>query len=245
MNRTVSCKQCGEVVLDFTPNEDDFQAIVRALSNGSKGIAAGEFKYFAKCSGQEAISWVEHLLSCAYAWPSALSDQSILTQVDSAFAGVVKPEHFTDYAHCDECSEHDHTLRARTRTSLRRCDLGNGGWDPITFSSAEGIGYLFPALARFALLPDVWRENSWYACQFLSHMAWDGCKNRFLAWCAPVQRSAVHSLLEYLSATRGEAVAQHSSQDDLQAALAAWQPPDSFIESTSPCKLNAASHLNH
>ncbi len=229
MSRTVSCKQCGEVVLDFTPTEDDFQAVARALSNGSKSIAAGEFKYFAKCSDEEAMSWVAHLLNCAYAWPNAESDQSVLNQIDNAFAAVVKPEHFTDYAHCDECNEHNNTLRARTRETLRRRDLGNSGWDPITFSSAEGIGYFFPSLARFALLPDAWRDNSWYACQFLSLMAWDSCENKFLVWCSPAQRSAVYSFLKHLSATRGEAVVQHSSQDDLQAALAAWQPPNRVV----------------
>ena len=225
MSRTVSCKQCGAVVLDFTPTGGDFQSVVRALSNGSKSLAAGEFKYFATCSDEEASSWVAHLLNCTYAWPNAQSDQSVLNQIDSAFSGVVKPEHFTNYSHCDECNEHNNTLRARTRATLLRRDLGNAGWDPITFSCAEGIGYFFPSLARFALLPDVWPDNSWYACQLLSHLKWDGCENKFFVWCSPTQRSAVYSLLEHLSVTRGEEVACHSSQADLQEALSVWQPP--------------------
>lgn len=224
MQPTISCTHCGEVVLDFTPSEDDFQGVIRALLNGSQGLAAGEFKYFAQCSNQEAVAWVAHLLNCAYAWPYAASDQHVLGQIDSAFSGVVKPEHFTDYAHCDECSEHDNTLRAKTRETLRRSDLGNAGWDPITFSSAQGIGYLFPSLTRFALLPDVWRDNSWYACQLLSHLASDNDKNRFLAWCSTAQRCAVHAFLVHLSTTRREAVSHCPSQMDLQTALSAWQP---------------------
>jgi len=225
MSQTISCKQCGEAILDFTPTEADFEAIARALSNGSQSLAAGEFKYFAACSDDEARSWVAHLLSCAHAWPCAQADQSVLDQIDRAFADVVKPEHFTDYTHCDECNEHNNTLRARTRETLRRSELGNCGWDPITFSSAEGIGYFFPALARFALLPDVWRDNSWYACQLFSHMAWDGAENRFLAWCSSAQHSAVYALLEHLSATRADAVARYACQGDLQSALTVWRPP--------------------
>ncbi|MEY4562875.1 MAG: hypothetical protein RLZZ618_2152 [Pseudomonadota bacterium] len=224
MTPMLSCKHCTKVVLHFTPTDDALQSVVRALSNGSKGLAAGEFKYFSNCSDEEAAAWVEHLLQCAHAWPNAQADQNVLTLIDSAFADVVKPEHFTDYTHCDECNEHDTMLRARTRDSLRRSDLGNPGWDPITFSRAEGIGYFFPVLARFALLPDVWRDNEWYAGQFLSHIAWDGRENRFLLWCTPQQRIVVHAFLTHFSATRGNAALSCAIQDDLQAGLAAWQP---------------------
>lgn len=222
MTRTIPCKYCGDSILDFIPSQDDFQAVVRALLNGSKGLAAGEFQYFAQCSGSESAAWVGHLLKCAYAWPTAPSDRDVLDQIDSAFSEVAKPTHFTDYAHCDECNEHDTTLRARTRETLRRSDLGNPGWDPITFSTAHGIGYLFPSLVRFALLPDVWRDNSWYACQLVSHLAYDGCNNRFLGWCSSVQRGVVHGFLTHLWTTRAESLSESSSQKDLQAALAAW-----------------------
>lgn len=220
---TTPCPHCGASTIAFTPAEGDFEAVVRALANGSKALAAGEFKWFAQCIDAQAKAWVAHLLHCAHAWPQAEADEAVLAQVEAAFAGVDKPEHFTDRSHCDECREHDDTLRARTRDTLRRSDLGNAGWDPITFSSADGIGYFFPALARFALLPDVWPDHSWYADQLLSHLAWDGADNRFLAWCTPAQRSAVHALLEHLAATREKAVAQCRFQDDLQAALGVWR----------------------
>lgn len=220
---TVSCPHCAAVVIDFSPAEADFQTVVRALANGSRTLAAGEFKYFAQCSDAEASAWVAHLLNCAHAWPHAQADEAVLALVDTAFDGVDKPEHFTNHTHCDECQEHDDTLRARTRETLRRSDLGNSGWDPITFSSAQGIGYYFPSLARFALLPDVWPDDSWYADQLLSHLASQGRNNDFLAWCSPLQRSAVHALLTHMAATRGQAVAQHRCLDELQAALATWE----------------------
>lgn len=222
---TTPCPHCGTTTIVVTPSEAQFEAVVRALANGSKTLAAGEFRYFAQCTDAEATAWVAHLLHCAHAWPQAEADEAVLALVEAAFAGVDKPDHFTDRTHCDECREHDDTLRACTRGTLRRSDLGNAGWDPITFSSADGIGYFFPALARFALLPDVWPDHSWYAGQLLSHLAWDGQDNRFLVWCSPLQRRAVHALLAHVAATRKEAVAQHACLDDLQAALAVWQAP--------------------
>lgn len=220
---TATCPHCGATTISFMPGEADFAAVVRALHNGSKTLAAGEFRYFAQCTDAEATAWVAHLLNCAHAWPQAEADEAVLAQVEAAFAGLDKPEHFTDRTHCDECREHDDTLRGRTRDTLHREDLGVAGWDPITFSSAEGIGYFFPALARFALLPDAWRDRGWYADQLIPHLAWDGADNRFLTWCTPAQRSAVHALLAHLAATREKAVAQCQVQKELQAALAVWQ----------------------
>lgn len=149
----------------------------------------------------------------------------MLRRIEQAFAEVHKPEHFTNYTHCDECKEHDDTLRGRTRENLRRQDLGNGGWDPLCFSSAEGIGYYFPTLARFALLPDAWRDHGWYGSQLLWHLAHDAGNNRFLAWCSPEQCNAIHAFLQHMLRTRLEPVTSHGSEDELRGALSAWAPP--------------------
>lgn len=224
------CEHCGVLVPRFAVNEQEFQAVVKAISDGSKTIAASELRYFVQCRESEAQTWVDHLLSCAHAWPLAEADQEVLRCIDHAFEGLSKPEHFTNHTHCDECKEHDKTLRARTRETLRREELGNAGWDPITFSSEEGIGYLFPALARFALLPDVWRQHSWYGSQLLSHLSWDGGSNRFLVWCSPRQRDAVYCFLIHLAATRRAAIERGSDENELLTALAAWRPPSPSMQ---------------
>lgn len=218
------CQHCGALVPRFDVNDEQFQAIVKAIADGSKTIAAAELRHFAQCSEAEARAWVDHLLSCPYAWPSAEADEQVLRCIDVAFADIAKPEHFTNYTHCSECEDHDKTLRARTRETLRREDLGNAGWDPITFSSEQGIAYLFPALARFALHPDVWTDYGWYGSQLLFHLSYDGGSNRFLAWCSPTQRDAVYALLKHLSETRRSVIELGLDEDLLEAALAAWEP---------------------
>lgn len=221
------CEHCGALVPRFDVDDEQFQAIVKAIADGSKTIAAAELRHFAQCSEPEAHAWVDHLLSCPYAWPLAEADEEVLRHIGQAFAGISKPEHFTNYGHCDECEEHDNVLRARTRETLRREDLGSAGWDPITFSSEQGIAYLFPALARFALLPDVWVNRDWYGSQLLSHLSYEGGSNRFLAWCSPTQRDAVYALLKHLSETRRAAIELGLDDHSLKAALAAWQPMSS------------------
>lgn len=83
------------------------------------------------------------------------TDATVLAAVGAGFAGVGQPEHFTDFAHCCGCAERDELLRSRNRDTLKIEDVGNPGWDPLCFCSAEGITY-FPALAlQPACRPDV------------------------------------------------------------------------------------------
>ena len=233
------CKYCRTLIPRFDLGSQAFEAVVRALSNGSKTLVAAELRHFVQCREVEAQTWVNHLLTCAHAWPSTEADQKLFSSIDQAFDGIAKPEHFTNYEHCGECKEHDDTLRKGTRETLRREDLGNAGWDPITFSSVEGMGYYFPVLARFALLPDVWTDHSWYGSQLLSHLSWDGGTNRFLAWCSPKQRDAVYALLNHLMATRMPAITNYGDEDALLNALVSWQPPNPSLQRT----LNGAAEL--
>jgi hypothetical protein len=219
-----ACKSCGVVTLHILPSEDDLQIVSRALSGGSKTLAAAELKHIAGCGEAEAKTWLDHLLNCAAAWPTAEADEAILKRVHSAFESVPKPEHFTNFEHCSECKEHDDTLRAATRETIKREALGNCGWDPITFSSADGIAYYFPTLARLALLPHIWPYHGWYGDQLLSHLAPSSQDARFLVWCSPFQRSAVYAFIEHMAATRAVAINNFGCDDYLHAALLAWEP---------------------
>lgn len=219
-----TCSYCRALVPQLVVIGPAFDAVERALPSGSRTLASLELKHFVGCSDGEAQAWVDHLLSCAYAWPTADSDALVIQCIDQAFVGIDKPEHFMDYTHCPECAEHDATLRAKTRETLKRQDLGDAGWDPILFCSEDGIAYSFPALARVALLPAVWRDNSWYGSQLLSHLSIEGAANRFLAWCSPTQRSAVYALLQHMMTTRLEAISEYGDHDALLDALSAWNP---------------------
>ena len=74
----------------------------------------------------------------------------ILRLVETAFAAVPRPEHFTSYLHCDECQEHDELMRSRDRASLTVEDVGDT-WTPLPMLTPEGYRYYFPALVRLAL----------------------------------------------------------------------------------------------
>ena len=150
-----------------------------------------------------------------------LGDAHVLEVIDTAFLGVVKPEHFTNYEHCEECAERDETLRLHDRATLKVQDIGNPGWDPLCFASPQGKAYYFPALARFALAPPTC-EYGWYGGQLLFHLTSGGQYNEFLAYCSPEQRHAVALLLEHVVTTRASASEVLNSQDELLQAHELW-----------------------
>lgn len=144
-----------------------------------------------------------------------VSDDEVLAEIDAAFGRSPRPEHFTDYTHCDECAEHDDLLRSRDRASLQLTDINNPGWDPICFCSPEGIAYLMPALARFAL-KEPQEGTDWYGRQLLFHLYQGAEYNAFHASCSDQQRRAISSLLGHFVETRAS-LAEFDADDLLRA----------------------------
>jgi hypothetical protein len=152
------------------------------------------------------------------------SDADILAQVIAAFRACLRPEHFTDYAHCEECAEHDEVLRSRDVESLTRADAGQMGWDPMTFSSEAGVAYYFPALARLTLEGE--SDLGWYGPQLLWHLSYEGSCNRFLSYFSSQQIAAVCMLLRQVEREHAELVEANLCAEDLQSAISIWECRD-------------------
>jgi hypothetical protein len=116
--------------------------------------------------------------------------QSILDEIKSAFGDVPRPEHFTNYRHCDECAEHDKTLRDHTPDTIGLNELGNMGWNPLCFTTVEGYLYYVPGLARLALDS---QNNGSYVQQFMFEL-----RSERLAVFNDRQRQTFLKLLLYL-----------------------------------------------
>lgn len=132
---------------------------------------------------------------------------------------VDKPEHFTNFKHCDECAEHDETLRNSTVEDIGLEQLGNPGWDPICFSSAEGMKYYMPAFVRISL-DSV--DADFYFAQLLFHLEYDGENNRFLCGCTSAQREFVAKFLEYMINTYPDEIEENMCADEALSAYQMW-----------------------
>src|SRR3712207_1738759 len=93
---------------------------------------------------------------------------------------VPKPAHFGKYRHCCECAEHDETLSGSDVDSIGLEQLGNPGWDPLCFSSAEGLIYYMPALIRLTL-DTIDDPQQVYLDQLLFHLIQDGAGNALVS----------------------------------------------------------------
>lgn len=80
------------------------------------------------------------------------NDRALRAIVNDAFSDVQRPEHFTDWLHCDECRDHDETWLAQERGHMDIGAVWNPGWDPLGFISPVGFQYFFPDLVSAALV---------------------------------------------------------------------------------------------
>ena len=134
---------------------------------------------------------------------------------------VKKPLHFTDFEHCCECAEHDETLRKSSIDQIGIKELGNSGWDPICFCSAEGIEYYFPALVRLSLHTAT--EGDFYFEQLLFHLEYAGAENRFLKHCSSSQREFIAQFIDHMITTYPEEIEETMCTTDALNAYELWK----------------------
>ena len=133
-----------------------------------------------------------------------------------------KPDHFTNYSHCCECTEHDQTLLAFDVDSIGLEQLGNPGWDPLCFSSTEGIIYYMPALVRL-VVDTIDDPSKSYLDQMLFHLIKDGPENSLVTACNEEQRKFIAEFLEYVINECSEQIASEArTSDDLLKAHEIW-----------------------
>lgn len=161
------------------------------------------------------------------------TDSSILALVDAEFEVVHRPEHFTNFSHCCECAEHDNLLQSRTRETLKLEDVSNPGWDPLCFSSPEGVAYFFPSLARFALAePD--SQSGWYGEQLLFHLSSGFKDNNFFRYCSPRQRRAVSIFLGHIIESRAALVEAYAATDQFLRCHELWSDAQCSAPADAP-----------
>ena len=151
-----------------------------------------------------------------------MNDFEASKKISDAFGEMPRPEHFTNYRHCDECEEHDELLRSHNLETLSLADVENPGWNPICFVTEEGFKYWMPALARLALEPEVGPPNGWYLPQLLFHLNHKGTSNRHLAAASLQQRNAVAQFLIHIEDTRPALVNKYGVEEELKLTIDLW-----------------------
>ncbi|MBT2118495.1 hypothetical protein KK141_22710 [Dyella sp. LX-66] len=150
-----------------------------------------------------------------------VTPSNAISAVDLAFGPLPRPEHFTNFEHCQECAEHDELLRNRTRETLAFEDVGNPGWDPMCFSTPEGLAFYLPSLARLAFAEPPYGYD-WYGHQLLFHLYSGGLENALYTYCKSMQREAVAALIGAMIDSRFSDIESSSSEDEFLRAHEIW-----------------------
>lgn len=148
-----------------------------------------------------------------------MNKEEIKLYVEQVFGGNAIPENYTDRDHCDECAEHDETLRSYTPKSIGLAQLGNPGWDPICFVLPDAFKYYFPALFRLAL--DSKGANS-YLEQFLFHVTYQGEDSKFFKHFSRPERQATLEVLKHIKSYMGSVVDERNFGNELKEAIELW-----------------------
>ena len=90
----------------------------------------------------------------------------LVDEIRMLFVTESRPIHFTDYTHCEECADHNETLKKFNRYVIPLEVLNNPGWDPICFVKPEAFRYVFPRLCELAY----GKQKEYYLDQFLFHL---------------------------------------------------------------------------
>lgn len=149
-----------------------------------------------------------------------MNDILILDKIQAAFVNTLRPEHFTNYLHCEECKDHDDTLKSKQLNELTINELAYPGYDPITFCTAEAKSYLFSTLAKITLETSTSDCAYWYGVQLINQLDYSG--SDFLQLCNKLQREAVSDFLSYLIETRTNLIEQYDLIDDFLHAYEIW-----------------------
>lgn len=133
---------------------------------------------------------------------------------------VTKPEHFTNYHHCDECAEHDQTLRKSSLDSITLNKLGHPSWDPLCFTHSEGKKYYFPALIRLCFES---LNEEFYFEQLLFHLEVDGANNAFFNDCSLQQREFIAEFVEFFILNHPDKLEETMCQDAALRTQEIWR----------------------
>lgn len=132
---------------------------------------------------------------------------------------IERPQHFTNFNHCDECAEHDQTLLAHTPQSISLAEVGSPAWDPITFCSVEGKIYFLPGLIRLCLESI---EDEFYFSQLLFHLEYDGHNNTLVQSLTSEQRQFVADFIAMMIECYPAGLEEYMCADEAFRALDIW-----------------------
>lgn len=145
----------------------------------------------------------------------------ILDNLYSAFSEYKRPQNFTKYWHCMECSDHNDTMLSATLETLNSTHLGSGGWCPFNFLTASGFAHYMPRLVELAITGAVDTHGELFLFRFLLHLTPSAECDRFTSYSGRQCNAILLALLYAQHMFKKELVGECYC-DDMADALVYW-----------------------
>ena len=162
-----------------------------------------------------------------------MSREEIINDAYRAFSIFSRPEHFTNFAHCEECAEHDETMRSHSLSDIGSNQVGNPGWSPIPFLTEQAYGYVMPRLLELALNNSINNDNDPFVFQYLLALT-PLPEHRKLDYFTPEQSTVILNSLYYIRNNMASVIENECCESNLAEAITLWQTiaPNKALQAT-------------
>jgi hypothetical protein len=143
----------------------------------------------------------------------------VLEDLYREFAVIERPEQFTNFEHCEECFEHNETMKSAGLETLTASHLGTAGWNPISFLTAQGFAYFMPRLMELLLQEAEFKCGDPFSDSMLFHLSVPADHGRFLSYM-PGQCQAILEALKYYNHHLAH---DRYSKESIDMAIRYWQ----------------------
>ena len=147
--------------------------------------------------------------------------QKLVDSAYLAFSHFEKPEHATNYQHCEECAEYDETLSLVSQRDLSIEQIGTVCWGPVPFLTPEATAYYMPRLIELAAAGVDNKDRDPYFTQFINSVS-AGPTNQQYSLFGAEQNLAVASALLFIKHRFYSSEYDHGWEDVLESSIAHW-----------------------
>jgi hypothetical protein len=146
----------------------------------------------------------------------------VIEKLYKEFSVYKRPAHFTDYKHCDECEEHDETMRRATLETLCSEHLGCIGYAPFSFLTEEGFAHYLLRIIELAAIGELNKFGEPFVLQVALQLCPTNNYDRFSRYTKS-QCKAVYDALCHTNATQYEALSEYCYISDMENAIEYWK----------------------
>lgn len=150
-----------------------------------------------------------------------MDNKKIIEEAYFDFSSFKRPEHFTNYGHCEECALHDAALQQCALRDIGSIQVGTISWNPISFLTTDAYGYVMPRLIELSLNLELNMANELILFDWLIYITPSPENNRGRGF-SKKQKLVILNTLKYIEKQIWPTVEENNYENILHDAKLSW-----------------------